>query len=109
MTAPGWYNDEQDPTLARWHDGAGWTEHTMVKADWSGPGNPPAPGVAAGPAPGGTPLGRPGATPTAASWLEEPPASEGKPPREGPSVHLIAAIASLVVAMVCLLILQRLE
>lgn len=44
MTEPGWYNDERDPTRARWWDGARWTDHTMVKADWTGPGAPPPPG-----------------------------------------------------------------
>jgi hypothetical protein len=43
MTAPGWYNDEQDPALARWHDGADWTRHTVRKLDWAGRGTPPPP------------------------------------------------------------------
>ena len=43
MSTPGWYNDEDDPLLARWHDGAAWTEHTLVKADWVGLGTPPSP------------------------------------------------------------------
>ena len=107
MTAPGWYNDEQDPRLARWHDGAGWTDHTMVKADWPGPGNPPPPGVAAGPAPSGPALGRPDSEPTETPWLEQPPVP--KPRRDGPSGHLVVAIGSLVVMLVCLLILQRVE
>jgi hypothetical protein len=107
MTAPGWYNDEQDPRLARWHDGAGWTEHTMVKADWPGPGNPPPPGGTAAPAPLGPALGRPGPEPTETPWLEQPPVA--KPRREGPSGHLVGAIASLVAVLVCLLILQRVE
>ncbi len=43
MTEPGWYFDEHDERLARWHDGAGWTEHTIVQASWTGPGAPPPP------------------------------------------------------------------
>jgi hypothetical protein len=43
VTEPGWYNDELDADLARWHDGSGWTSHTLVKADWRGPGAPPPP------------------------------------------------------------------
>ena len=44
MAQAGWYVDRQDPALARWHDGTGWTDHTMVRADWVGPGAPPPPG-----------------------------------------------------------------
>jgi hypothetical protein len=49
----GWYNDETDPTLARWFDGVAWTEHAVVKADWEAIGQPPPPPVelAAGAAP----------------------------------------------------------
>lgn len=43
MAQPGWYNDPRDAALARWHDGTGWTEHTVVKADWAGRGRPPPP------------------------------------------------------------------
>jgi hypothetical protein len=43
MTTPGWYKDRDSDALARWHDGTGWTEHTMVMADWAGPGSPPPP------------------------------------------------------------------
>lgn len=43
MGTEGWYNDEADPALARWYDGTGWTRHTMVKAEWAGPGEPPPP------------------------------------------------------------------
>lgn len=43
MTTPGWYNDEQDPARARWHDGERWTPHTVAKADWEGRGMPPPP------------------------------------------------------------------
>jgi hypothetical protein len=41
----GWYNDETDPTLARWFDGVAWTEHAVVKADWEAIGQPPPPPV----------------------------------------------------------------
>ena len=44
MTAAGWYTDASDDALARWHDGTSWTRHTLVKADWAGPGAPPPPG-----------------------------------------------------------------
>lgn len=44
MGNPGWYNDEQDPARARWHDGSRWTEHTIVKAEWPpSRGKPPPP------------------------------------------------------------------
>jgi hypothetical protein len=39
----GWYNDEVDPALARWHDGEQWTAHTLLKDHWHGPGEPPPP------------------------------------------------------------------
>jgi hypothetical protein len=29
----GWYQDPHDPTKGRWHDGHGWTEHTVRLAD----------------------------------------------------------------------------
>lgn len=63
MTDPGWYKDSRDPALARWHDGTGWTDHTMVMADWKGPGQPPAPTAPpqAAWAPAST-AGRPGPT-----------------------------------------------
>ena len=54
MAHAGWYNDETDPTLARWFDGVAWTEHAVVKADWEAIGQPPPPPVelaAAGAAP----------------------------------------------------------
>jgi hypothetical protein len=37
----GWYNDPSDPALARWHDGEGFTEHTVVKAQWASAPPPP--------------------------------------------------------------------
>lgn len=45
MPHAGWYNDETDPTLARWFDGVAWTEHAVVKADWEAIGQPPPPPV----------------------------------------------------------------
>jgi hypothetical protein len=100
MTAPGWYNDEADPSLARWHDGIGWTEHRMRKADWAGPGSPPPPDTSAPPIP----------LPDAA-WVDSPP--EPSPPVrhrwERPSGYLISAVGSLVVILVCLLVLQSLH
>ena len=50
MGEAGWFNDESDPALARWHDGERWTEHTVVKADWAGPDAPPPPPAPAPPA-----------------------------------------------------------
>ena len=29
----GWYQDPKDPTRGRWHDGDGWTDHTVLLAD----------------------------------------------------------------------------
>ena len=47
MANAGWYNDESDPALARWYDGAGWTGHVLVKADWEGGlHGPPPPRIA---------------------------------------------------------------
>ena len=43
MGTEGWYNDEVDSALARWFDGERWTSHTLVKADWTEPGDPPPP------------------------------------------------------------------
>lgn len=39
---PGWFRDPNDDTLARWHDGKSWTEHTLVIADQP-PGVEPSP------------------------------------------------------------------
>ena len=41
MAKAGWYNDESDPTLARWHDGAGWTDHVIAKGYWEAIGEEP--------------------------------------------------------------------
>ncbi len=43
QSAPGWYQDHDDPRLARWWDGEHWTEHTLVLADqdWSTEPAPP--------------------------------------------------------------------
>ncbi len=40
---PGWFRDPTDPTLARWHDGTRWTEHTLVIADQAPGIEPPPP------------------------------------------------------------------
>jgi hypothetical protein len=47
QSAPGWYQDHDDPRLARWWDGERWTEHTLVleEQDWS---TEPAPPTGAG-------------------------------------------------------------
>lgn len=45
---PGWFKDPSDPSLARWHDGTDWTEHTLVIADQT-PGSEPLPPVMASP------------------------------------------------------------
>jgi hypothetical protein len=42
-STPGWYRDEHDERLARWHDGHDWTEHTLVIADQPRGAIPPAP------------------------------------------------------------------
>jgi cell division septation protein DedD len=37
----GWYQDDDDPTLARWWDGERWTEHTIALGDdMAGPSEP---------------------------------------------------------------------
>ena len=41
MIEPAWYDDEQDPSISRWHDGTDWTRHTVVKAEWSDEPPPP--------------------------------------------------------------------
>lgn len=38
-TAPGWYDDPADPSLARYWDGTGWTANTVARH----PGATPAP------------------------------------------------------------------
>src|SRR4051812_26903543 len=43
---PGWFRDPSDASVARWHDGDKWTEHTLVIADQA-PGVEPAPPVIA--------------------------------------------------------------
>jgi hypothetical protein len=47
---PGWFRDPNDDTLARWHDGKSWTEHTLVIADQP-PGVEPTPPVIPEPEP----------------------------------------------------------
>jgi hypothetical protein len=104
MVAPGWYNDEADPSVARWHDGTGWTAHTMRKADWAGPGSPPPPAALAAPDPSPQPPPEP-------PWIEAPPqvSRSARSGWERPSGYLLAAITSLVVILVCLLVLQSLH
>lgn len=104
MTAPGWYNDAQDPSRARWHDGDGWTEHTMAKADWRGRGSPPPPK----PAPAGPALGR---SDRPSPWADDPaPLSDpSRGRREWPSGHFVGALLAMITAAVCLLILQRID
>jgi hypothetical protein len=46
----GWFRDPNDPSLARWHDGERWTEHTLVIADQA-PGVEPSPPMAVDPVP----------------------------------------------------------
>ena len=43
--SPGWFRDPSDPSLARWHDGDRWTEHTLVIADQTPGIEPPPPDV----------------------------------------------------------------
>ncbi|HJR26800.1 MAG TPA: DUF2510 domain-containing protein [Acidimicrobiales bacterium] len=43
--SPGWFRDPSDPSLARWHDGDRWTEHTLVIADQTPGVEPPPPDV----------------------------------------------------------------
>lgn len=43
VTPPGWYEDQDDPTLARWWDGDRWTEHTLVIAEQVPNVQPPPP------------------------------------------------------------------
>ena len=47
QSAPGWYQDHDDPRLARWWDGERWTEHTLVldEQDWSTEPAPPQTGT----------------------------------------------------------------
>jgi hypothetical protein len=42
VTPAGWYEDQDDPALARWWDGDQWTEHTLVIANQA-PNVQPAP------------------------------------------------------------------
>jgi hypothetical protein len=56
---PGWYEDRDDPTLARWFDGEGMTQHTLVIADQT-PGQTPPP-------------------PTTDAWALNPPTARPTP------------------------------
>lgn len=42
---PGWFRDPNDDSLARWHDGKSWTEHTLVIADQPPGVEPPPPQI----------------------------------------------------------------
>jgi hypothetical protein len=44
VSRAGWFNDDVDPTIARWHDGEQWTEHTLLKGLWTSAHPPPPPG-----------------------------------------------------------------
>ncbi len=92
MAAPGWYNDVDDPTLARWHDGTSFTRHTIRKQDWVGRGMPPAPAEGTTtpatldqPAPTGAPL-----------WAKEAAPPAGKAPTERPAASRAVALLQLV-------------
>lgn len=79
MTEPGWYNDERDASLARWHDGTGWTPHTVRKADWVG-SEPPAP------------LSVPTPPATASAWQPRPaPTPPPTPSRTPPPRQALAS------------------
>jgi hypothetical protein len=43
VASSGWYNDESDPALARWHDGVAWTDHVLEKSEWEAAGVEPPP------------------------------------------------------------------
>ena len=45
MSDAGWFRDPIEPDLARWYDGEGWTEHTVVIADQPPGGAPPPPEI----------------------------------------------------------------
>jgi hypothetical protein len=75
VAEPGWYNDDSDDALARWHDGSGWTEHTIVKAQWAGPGMPPPPAA---------PEPEPTAWIPSTSPLPAPPIVEAPPAAQPP-------------------------
>ena len=80
MSDVGWFRDPIDPSLARWHDGTQWTDHTLVIADQEpGAGAPPPPDLTAPP------------PPPAAEAAEEPepePEPEQEPePRPRPTLR----------------------
>lgn len=86
MAEPGWYDDERDPTLARWWDGEHWTAHTVVVAEWRGAGAPPPPPVDEPPLESpALPLGR-------------SPALRGRA-RVGVPVVAIAAVGAIALAL----------
>ena len=67
MAEAGWYKDAQDPSLARWHDGTDWTEHTLVIADQTPGVMPPPPYI-----PPPEPAWEPPAGPEPVGWATEP-------------------------------------
>lgn len=83
MSDVGWFRDPIDPSLARWHDGTEWTDHTLVIADQPpGAGTPPPPDLTAPPPP---PVDeRP---PPPAAEPEPDPRPEPPAPRERPKLR----------------------
>lgn len=73
MTAAGWYDEPGDPALSRYFDGLAWTQHTIVKAEWAGPGAPPPP-------PGLAPPTAP-VRPAPPAWTPPPTTSTLPPPQ----------------------------
>jgi hypothetical protein len=75
---PGWYEDRDDPTLARWFDGERLTDHTLVIADQVPGRIPPPPEISA--------LARSGARePIGWAAPADPEAWANEPPRPAPS------------------------
>jgi hypothetical protein len=79
---PGWFRDPSDPSVARWHDGDKWTEHTLVIADQT-PGIEPAP-----PTPSTSSEAAAGATGAAAAGSFAPSDPDFRIPRHGGSGRL---------------------
>jgi hypothetical protein len=92
----GWFRDPNDPSLARWHDGERWTEHTLVIADQA-PGVEPPPPVTAEPTP--TAWDTPATTTFSAPTAAAPAVGGGRRPL--PTWAMISAPVS-VIAVVAL-------